>query len=108
MENKIVPLPSREPSGGDGGGPEDPMMEARVARLEDDVREIRGDIKEINRRLGNLEERFARMEVGFQAIHAKLDAMAYRLDGIPNAWIFALGLIGTVVATTTLVVTLTP
>lgn len=67
------------------------MLEARVGRLEEDVREIRGDVKEINARLGRLEERFARMEGGLDAIRARLNAM-------PTVWHFSMGLIGTVAA----------
>jgi hypothetical protein len=82
-----------------GGGPEDPMLEASVSRLEEDVREIRTDVREIKRDVADLKERFARMEGGFDAIRARLDAM-------PTVLHFALGLVGTVIAIAALFVSL--
>jgi outer membrane murein-binding lipoprotein Lpp len=92
-----VVRPDRFRAGG-GGGPEDPMLEARVARLETDVHEIRADIreiktdiKELNRRVGSLEERFARMEGGFDAMRAQIAAL-------PTQWHFTVALVTSVLA----------
>ncbi|WP_139283977.1 hypothetical protein [Rubrimonas cliftonensis] len=82
-----------------GGGPEDPMIEARVGRLEEDVREIKADIREMRRDVSELKDRFSRMEVGIERISA-------RLDSIPNVWQFAMGLVTTVVAVAALLVSL--
>jgi hypothetical protein len=69
-----------------GGGPEDPMFEQRVARLEEDVKELRGDVRVIRDDIADIKERFARMEGGFAGINAKLDA-------IPTVWNFSQALI---------------
>jgi chromosome segregation ATPase len=67
------------------------MLEVRVGRLEEDVREIKADIRELRRDLGDVKDRLSRMEVGIGRIEAKLESL-------PNIWHFALGLIGTVAA----------
>ena len=38
----------------DGGGPEDPMLEQRVARLEYDVKDVRRNVSEMNDRMGRM------------------------------------------------------
>jgi hypothetical protein len=76
--------PSRKSSGSGGSGPEDPLLERRVERLETDVRDIRD-------RVGKIEERLARIEGGFVGINAKLDAL-------PTVWTFSAALIGVVIA----------
>jgi hypothetical protein len=73
------------------GGPEDPMLEQRVARLEEDVKELRGDVRVIRDDIADIKERFARIEGGFAGINAKLDA-------IPTIWHFAQALIIQLVA----------
>ena len=75
------------------------MLEARAGRLKNDVADIKTDLRHVRDRIGKIEERFARMEGGFDAMRAEIRA-------IPTVWPFAVGLIGTVVATTALVVTL--
>ncbi|HEY8137296.1 MAG TPA: hypothetical protein VIF61_05615 [Methylocystis sp.] len=35
--NNVVPFPGEQPPTGDGGGPEDPMLEQRVGKLEEKV-----------------------------------------------------------------------
>lgn len=74
------------------------MLEARVGRLEEDMREVRADLLDVRVRVGKIEERSARMDGGFAAIHAKRDAL-------PTVWRFALGVVATVVAVAALVLT---
>lgn len=83
---------------GGGGGPEEPMLEQRVARLEadvseirSDVRDIRTDIREMNGRMLRLEERMGRMEVGIQKL-------TDRIENIPTNWTFVATLVGAVFA----------
>jgi hypothetical protein len=82
---------------GSGGGPEDPMLEARVGRLEDDVREvkselrdIRGDLRGIHRELGEIKgilqktpdaKDMWRMVIGTWIAGAGVVALAVRLLG---------------------------
>ncbi len=77
--SKVIPFRG-ERSGGDG--PEDPMLEQRVARLEEDVREIRRSTSEMNDRMG-------RMEIGIAKIQA-------RIEMLPTIWTFVVALIATV------------
>ncbi len=46
------------PYGGDGGGDD---MDARVKRLEDDMKEVKSDLKNIRERLARLEGEVARL-----------------------------------------------
>lgn len=45
----------------DGGGGDDRMLEARVGRLEDDMKEVKSDIKNIRDRLSRIEGEIARL-----------------------------------------------
>ena len=75
------------------------MLDLRVGRLEEDVREIKADVRELRRDVSDLKDRFGRMEVGIERINA-------RLDSIPNVWQFTLGLAATVIAVAALFVNL--
>ena len=46
----VVPFQS-----GGGDGPEDPMLEQRVARLEDDMRDIKASLRSIDARLTSID-----------------------------------------------------
>jgi hypothetical protein len=41
-------VPFKPPSDTGGSGPEDPMIEQRIARLEDDMKEIKATLKSID------------------------------------------------------------
>ena len=86
MTDNVHEFPHARRRDGNNGGPEDPMLEQRVARLEEDVKEIRGDVRDIRGDIADIKERFARIEGGFAGINAKLDA-------IPTIWHFAQALI---------------
>lgn len=68
----------RTGGGGRGGSPEDPMLEQRVSRLEDDLKDIRSTLKAL--------------EVSI----ARLDG---RVSQLPTAWTMFTAIITTVVAT---------
>lgn len=51
---------------GAGGGPEDPMLETRVGRLEDEVREMRRDLAGVNETLARIDGRLSGLPTGFQ------------------------------------------
>ncbi len=59
--NNVVPFPG-EPRGkdgsGDGGGPEDPMLEQRVARLEADMSEIKSTLVKLDAKFDKLDAKF--------------------------------------------------
>jgi len=56
------------PLDGDGGGPHDPGMEARIKRLEDDFKEVRGDLKAIRTDLSELKGRISQMPTTLQLV----------------------------------------
>ncbi|MBC7833397.1 MAG: hypothetical protein H7Y62_15405 [Hyphomicrobium sp.] len=68
----VMPFPS-------GGGPEDPMLEQRVARLESDMGEIKSTLKAIDSRLGAIEVALAEMK-------GRLGGIEGRLQQIPTVW----------------------
>lgn len=71
--------------GGDFGG-----MEARVARLEEDVKDLKADAKAIRGDLGDLKVKLA--EIG-----AKLDGLSRLADKVPTGWTF-FGIIASTIA----------
>lgn len=54
--------------GGDGGGTFDDMLEARVQRLEDDMKEARADLKAIRSDLAEVKGRLAAMPSTIQLL----------------------------------------
>ena len=45
-----------------GGGPEDPMLEHRVSRLEDDAKDIKASLKAIDAKLNSIEVSVPKIE----------------------------------------------
>jgi hypothetical protein len=84
MTDNVHEFPHGDRRDGSGGGPEDPMLEQRVAHLEEDVRDIRRSMSEMNDRMG-------RMEVGIAKIQA-------RIEMLPTIWTFVVALVATVFA----------
>mgnify|MGYP002781047370 CR=1 FL=1 len=76
-------LPPVEPPHRSG---DDPGMDARVQRLEEDVREIRKDIKSIDGRFVAIDARFASVEAKLASIEAKVDVLAKVIEKIPGGW----------------------
>jgi hypothetical protein len=61
MTDNVIPFPGESLPPG-GGGPEDPMLEPRVARLEDDVREMKSTLKSIESKLNSVAENVAEIK----------------------------------------------
>jgi hypothetical protein len=58
----VVEFPGeRRPPPG-GSGPEDPMIEARVARLEDDIKDVKASLKSIETKLTSIAESVAEIK----------------------------------------------
>lgn len=55
MSDNVVqgPFPG-DSKGRGGGGPEDPILEAREGRLEDDMKDVKADLKEVRRELRDM------------------------------------------------------
>lgn len=81
----IIPISSHLQPLSSGGGSEDPMLEARVARLEEEVR----DIKLI---LRSIEGRLTAIEVSMAEIKGKL-------QGMPTSWQMFTAIITSAIAT---------
>lgn len=65
----VEPTPFRvtRPQGGTGG-PEDPMLELRVAPLEDDMKDIRSSLKSIELSLAEMKGRMAGIDSRFASL----------------------------------------
>jgi hypothetical protein len=72
--NNILRFP-----GSGGSGPEDPMIERRVARLEDDMKDIKSSLKSIESKLGSIEVSVAEMKGRAGGVESRLSAM-------PTTW----------------------
>lgn len=88
--------PSRRPraaasalSGGDGGGTIDPM-EARVARLEDDMREIKTDLKALREEMRagfkEISDQFRELRSEITDLRVEVAEIRGRVSQIPNIW----------------------
>ena len=51
-----------------GGGPEDPMLEARVARLDDDMKDVKSSLKSIEISLAEIKGRLAGIDARFASL----------------------------------------
>jgi hypothetical protein len=64
-----------------GGGPHDPTMESRVARLEEDVRAIKGVLERFEPLLARIDER-----TKVSATTADVSELKGRLSNMPTIW----------------------
>lgn len=72
--------------GSNGGGPENPMLEMRVARLEDDMRDIKTTLKGIDSRLGSIELALAKIDGRITGVEGRIAGIEGRLQQIPTVW----------------------
>jgi hypothetical protein len=76
---EVVVFPGeRKPTGG-SGGPDDPMLEQRVTRLEEDMREVKTALRSIENKLGSIEVSIARIE-------GRIGGIESRLQNLPTTW----------------------
>jgi len=52
---EIIPLRDQTGEQSDGGGPEDPMLEQRVGRLEEDMKDIKASLRSMDAKLGSID-----------------------------------------------------
>lgn len=97
--------------GSGGGGPHDPIMDARVARLEEDFKEFRHELRSVRSELSSLRvdmsKEFASVrkdlsgEVGILRVDvAELKGMARNL---PSTWVMLTAMFGFAIAVSGLV-----
>ncbi|WP_244613429.1 hypothetical protein [Methylosinus sp. Ce-a6] len=90
----IVPFDSnRYKLGGSGDGPEDPMLEQRVARLESDLSEVKAMLKDIGKELieikigvTKLDGKFEKIDGRFVGLEGRLGGLDTRISGLPATW----------------------
>jgi hypothetical protein len=91
-----------------GGGAENPMLEQRVARLEDDMRDIKSALGRIEQRLAGIEGELKHLPKA--ADYATIKADVARVDGrlvnMPTTWQLFTALITTWAAGAAIVFTL--
>ena len=63
---EILRFPSEGGGQSGGSGPEDPMLEARVARLEDDMKDVKASLKSIELSLAEIKGRMSSIPTSFQ------------------------------------------
>jgi hypothetical protein len=72
-DDKIVEFPAK--GFRTGGGPEDPMLEQRVARLEEDVKEIKVTLRGLEAKLSSIGEAVAEIKGRIGGLEMRLSAM---------------------------------
>ena len=94
MDN-LVPFPGeRGRSGGPtSGGPDDPMLDYRVQRLEDDLRDVKASLRaieatlaEMSSRLAGIDGRLTGLEGRLAGIDARISSVEARFQYIPTTW----------------------
>ncbi len=71
-DERVIPWP-REMTAATGGGPHDPGVEARVAKLEAAVEHLQADMTEVRASLSRVEPRIAKMAGAFPYLATKAD-----------------------------------
>ena len=67
-----------------GTGPEDPMIEQRVARLEDDMKEVKSSLKTIEAAVSEIKH-LPKMS-DYAALKADVSEMKGKLSNMPTTW----------------------
>jgi hypothetical protein len=67
------------PEGGAGAAPEDSMLEQRVARLEDDMRELKGVLKDIQRDLVDVRMKVSAIDARLATVPTSLQLLVMML-----------------------------
>jgi len=62
--------------------PDDPDMEARLKRVEDDVRALRGDMFALLTRQGTMEARLGVLEGKVEGLQRQIDGLQKQIDGL--------------------------
>jgi hypothetical protein len=98
----VDPIPFTKPSyvKTGGSGPEDPMIEQRVARLEDDLKEVKSSLKIIEaavseiKHLPKMSDNLA-LQRDFGALKAEVAEVKGRVSNLPTWWMLLLALLAT-------------
>lgn len=90
--SRIVPFAKSDIASTGGSGPEDPMLEPRVEKLEQDVGRITVILERLEPRIIELHARSASqtelsaLRADFARLDGKIDGIDKRLANIPNTW----------------------
>jgi uncharacterized coiled-coil protein SlyX len=74
--------------GSAGSGPEDSMLEQRVARLEEDMKEVKSSLK-------GIQESLTQIAISIAKLDGRMTGLEGRLQAIPSAWQLFVALITT-------------
>ncbi|MBB5049796.1 hypothetical protein HNR60_004580 [Rhodopseudomonas rhenobacensis] len=69
-----------------GGGPEDPMLESRVAGIEDDMKDVKASLRSIEIILAKIEGRLSGLEGRLTGIEGRLSGIDARFSSLPTTW----------------------
>jgi hypothetical protein len=75
----VVSFPATLTTSSGGSGPEDPMIEQRVARIEDDMKDIKTSLKSIETKLSSIDVSVAEMK-------GRVAGVEMRLSAMPTSW----------------------
>ncbi|ABD90291.1 hypothetical protein [Rhodopseudomonas palustris] len=84
MTNVVAFPGERRPPG--SGGPEDPILEQRVARLEDDMKDVKASLRSIEIILAKIESRLTGLEGRLTGIDGRLNGIDARFSSLPTTW----------------------
>ena len=84
---EVVAFPGgRSPGGSGGDGTGGRMLEQRVARLEEDIRDVKATLKSMDTRLGSIELALAKIDGHIAGMEGRLSGIEGRLQMIPTVW----------------------
>jgi hypothetical protein len=98
----VDPIPFARPSyvKTSGSGPEDPMIEQRVARLEDDMKEVKSSLKTIEAAVSEIKHLpkmsdYLALQRDFGSLKAEVAEVKGRVSNLPTWWMLLLALLAT-------------
>jgi hypothetical protein len=92
---EIVPFSNLKTGSGNGSGPEDPMLDQRVTRLEDDMKDdVKAFLKSIDQKLTDITVRIAEVKGKGDALEGRMAGLDSKIGALPSTWTM-LGLVFT-------------
>ena len=86
LVSDVVQFPGGKGSRSGGDGPEEPMLDARVARLEDDMKEVKLSLRSIEAKVNSIAESVAEMKGRIGGVEGRLSGIDARFGSLPTTW----------------------